>query len=328
VLSGVSVAKRALLVGIDSYSNFPALTGCVADATALSSLLEKNGDGTFNYENRVLVSSGSGSISRSVFMRAWRELFADFSGDVIFYFAGHGKSDEMGGHLCLQDSSWDDPGVCVNDLLLVANHSIAREVLIIIDTCFGFSSGRSPRFRNALIDSPVQLREGITLLGAAQPSSKAKELNGRGVFSGLLTEALAGGGADVRGYVTAASAYSYIDQSLGAWEQRPVFRSNVGSFVPIRRCKESVPDNVFKELVIFFSEKDSKFHLDPSFNHAHESASRKNVQILKKLELCQSARILVTSKGESLFDTALSSEYVELTPLGKLYWRLVTSKRL
>lgn len=319
--------KRALIIGIDSYDNFHDLKGCVADATELCELLRQNGDGSPNYECHLLTSPGSQPVNRSTFRRAWQELFDDFSGDVVFYFSGHGTPNEIGGYLCLEDSTSDDPGFGINDLLRVVNHSMAREVLLIIDTCFGFFPGRSPRFRDAIIENPIQLREGVTLLGAARPTGKAKEDNGRGVFTRLFTEALAGGAADVRGYVTAASSYAYVEQSLGAWEQRPIFRSNVSSFLPIRRCTPSVSDIALKELVVIFQKPDSRFHLNPSFSSTHKSATRKNVQIFKKFEVYQNARLLKTVKEVSLSAAALNSNYVELTPIGKFYWHLVKSKR-
>ena len=57
-----------------------------------------------------------------------------------------------------------------------------------------------------------------------------------GIFTNLVLAALEGGAADLRGHVTPGSIYAYVDQALGAWDQRPIFKTNVTQFhVPTRR---------------------------------------------------------------------------------------------
>lgn len=52
----------------------------------------------------------------------------------------------------------------------------------------------------------------------------------------LLVEALYGGAMNLLGEVSPGSIYSYIDRSLGAWdEQRPLFKANISSFVSLRK---------------------------------------------------------------------------------------------
>ena len=41
--------KKALSVGIDNYPSSP-LTGCVNDASAFANTMEKNGDGSPNFD--------------------------------------------------------------------------------------------------------------------------------------------------------------------------------------------------------------------------------------------------------------------------------------
>lgn len=58
-----------------------------------------------------------------------------------------------------------------------------------------------------------------------QPGDARPAPAGRGVFSTYLYDAL--GGADIRGQVTVASVYAYLDESFGPWDQRPMFKANV-----------------------------------------------------------------------------------------------------
>lgn len=320
--------RRALLVGIDSYTNLRNLSGCVADVRVLRELLERNEDSSPNYTCHLITSDKPESVTRSSFKREWQQLFYEFTGDALFYFSGHGVPDDMGGYLCVHDSTSDDPGVSFTDLLRRVNHSKAREVLIILDTCYGMFPGRSPRLRDAIIEDFVQLREGVTILSAATPTGVAIETNGRGVFTSLLTEALIGGGADIRGYVTAASAYNYIEQGSGVWGQRPIFQSNVSRFSPIRRCKAIVTDDAIRELIILFPTPEYQFRLDPSFESTHQSAVETKVKIFDIFRLYLEAHLLCTLNSEDLSQTALGSNYVQLTARGQFYWRLAKMGRV
>lgn len=55
------------------------------------------------------------------------------------------------------------------------------------------------------------------------------------VFTSLLIEALYGGAMNLLGEVSPGSIYSYIDSSLGGWEQRTVFKANIKKFVSLRK---------------------------------------------------------------------------------------------
>ena len=70
------------------------------------------------------------------------------------------------------------------------------------------------------------LGEGVTIMTASSRDQYAVEdgITGHGVFTELLIQGLLGGAADVGGNITPASLYSFVDQSLGAWEQRPLLK--------------------------------------------------------------------------------------------------------
>lgn len=44
--------KKALCVGIDSYEHVTDLHGCVNDANAVKDALQRNGDGTLNFDTK------------------------------------------------------------------------------------------------------------------------------------------------------------------------------------------------------------------------------------------------------------------------------------
>jgi hypothetical protein len=72
-----------------------------------------------------------------------------------------------------------------------------------------------------------EIAEGMTLLTASTKGQYAAEQNGGGLFTDLLLDALGGAAANLVGEVTPGSVYAHIDQSLGSWSQRPVFKTNV-----------------------------------------------------------------------------------------------------
>lgn len=46
--------RRALVIGIDKYPN-ASLKGCENDASSIASILEKNGDGSPNFDIKKLI---------------------------------------------------------------------------------------------------------------------------------------------------------------------------------------------------------------------------------------------------------------------------------
>ena len=62
--------RKALIVGINYYSQIRGLYGCVNDAHAVKKTLERNGDGTVNFTaNLFTADSDNDAISRSTLKR-------------------------------------------------------------------------------------------------------------------------------------------------------------------------------------------------------------------------------------------------------------------
>ncbi len=65
--------RKALCVGIDSYQNIDDLHGCVNDANAVKAALERNGDGTLNFDVKIMCSTSENSyINRENYVMRWR----------------------------------------------------------------------------------------------------------------------------------------------------------------------------------------------------------------------------------------------------------------
>lgn len=230
--------RKALIVGINDYSGM-RLYGCENDANQIAALLKKNQDGSPNFSCNKLVSSKQ-KITRPVLRKSLQELFGHKADVALFYFAGHGTINKLGGYLVTQDYASNDEGVAMLDVLTLANQSPIDEVVIILDCCHSGAAGLIPALRS----EQVLLREGVSILCASRDYQSAVEKDGSGLFTTLICAALDGGASDVIGEVNVASLYAYVDQALGAWEQRPLFKSHVSRLLALRKCRPALdPEN-------------------------------------------------------------------------------------
>jgi hypothetical protein len=323
------MARRGLIVGINHYDHWTPLTGCVPDATEMERVLARNADGSVNFDCRLLTSPGPAAVTKDFLRRQWRELFHDFRGDILFYFSGHGTPRDLGGHLVTQDGVADDPGLPMEEVVTLANDSPAETVLLILDCCFSGSAGNPPAFQSGTLESRALLREGVTILAASRATQVSMEtVGGHGVFTNLVLGALRGGAADVRGRVSAASIYGYAEAALGAWDQRPLYKSHAAHLNPVRLCEPRVADALLRELPRYFPSAADRFQLDMTYEETNGAATPEHVVIFKKFKQLQIAGLLRPRTGDDLYWTAERSGSVELTDLGKFYLQLVNTNRL
>jgi hypothetical protein len=322
------MTRRALLIGVDYYESMPDLSGCVRDAAALGDVLRRHEDGSPNYDCRLLTNPGGPLLTRAYLRNEWERLFTGFTGDILFYFAGHGSPAEVGGAIVTHDGTVGDPGLPMSDLLLLANRSSAREVLLILDCCHSGALGNIVRRGGKATEQHAQLREGVTILAASRANEASVEVGARGVFTDLLLAALQGGAADVRGNISAAAVYAFIEQALGAWDQRPMYKSHASHLAPVRRCAPHVPDDLLRQLTALFETEDARYRMDPSHEHSHPSATPEHVAIFDAFKCFRDARLLRTVQEKDLYFAALTATEVALTPLGRFYWRLAKDGRI
>ena len=82
--------RKALVVGINNYPSAP-LRGCINDASAIKSTIEVNGDGSPNFDVRLLTD-----ISIKADLKGHiKELFSGDCETALFYFSGHGFFDDL-----------------------------------------------------------------------------------------------------------------------------------------------------------------------------------------------------------------------------------------
>ncbi|NVD74919.1 caspase family protein [Duganella sp. BJB1802] len=317
--------RKALIVGIDHYSNISGLHGCVNDAYSVKSVLDRNSDGSINFGVKLLTGTGpSDCVSRSDLKESIRDLFAgDTTDTALFYFAGHGHLETTGGYLLASDCKTGDDGVPLSEVLILANSSKAKNKIIVLDSCHSGIAGA-----NAIAPQSAEISDGITILTASTAEQYATEENGAGVFTTLFVDALNGSAANLVGEVTPGSIYAHIDQSLGPWEQRPVFKTNVKGFVSLRKVQPPLALNDLQRIAEFFPTPGFEFALDPSFEPESTSPIAENMQKFAILQRFNRVNLVVPVDAPHMYHAAMGSKACRLTVLGEHYRKLVQHGRI
>ena len=322
--------RKALVVGIDSYISVSPLHGCVNDSFAVKSMLDRHTDGSVNFGVKHLAAAGpAGHIARDQLRQSISDLFAGDGEVALLYFAGHGHIESTGGYLCASDVKTGNDGVPLAEIMIMANQSKIQNRVIILDSCHSGVAGGS-----ALQQQVAEISDGVTILSASTADQYATEENGAGVFTNLLVDALGGAAANLVGDVTPGGVYAHVDQSLGPWAQRPVFKTNVKRFVSLRKVQPPLELAELRRISEFFPSAGYQFQLDPTFEpERHESwatdprgipaPNPDHNAIFRILQRYNRVGLLVPESAPHMWHAAMESKSVRLTALGEHYRGLV-----
>ncbi len=328
--SKLNKMRKAVVIGINEYPKNP-LSACVNDAQAIGKLLEKNGDGSPNFD----VSVYTDIKTKSELTQLILDLFNEANEISLLYFAGHGAKNELDTYIVTPDAEYLNLGLSSTELLKIANKSKSKNRIILLDCCNSGGIGTT----NILGDNLSIISSGLTFLTASKSDESAKEtINGHGVFTNLLLQALEGGAADIGGNITPGGVYAYIDQALGKQEQRPVFRADITEFISLRKINPQVDLETLKKIIAYFPQENFAYPLDPSYEFTnnptikHEIkepyASDVNVEVLKNLQKYYSVGLVIPEDESNLYSSAMKSKRCQLTHLGKHYWHLIKKNKL
>lgn len=321
--------KAALIVGVDYYQNGSPLYGCVNDAYSVKSMLERNNGGDINFNCKIMTATGpTNYVSKSDLKDNINELFKKDIEIVLFYFAGHGHIESSGGYIMASDSKRGDEGVSLSEILIYANGSPAKYKIIILDSCHSGIAGS-----DITTSQLASIKEGVTILAASTEDQYASEENGRGVFTTLLVDALSGSAANLIGEVTPGSIYAHIDQSLGAWEQRPIFKTNVKEFISLRKTAPPISLENLRRIIEFFPDADYIYELDPTYEPEMKGRDEEmpdpideHIEIFAILQKYNRLNLLVPIDANHMWNAAMESKSCKLTSLGEHYRRIVQKK--
>lgn len=327
--------KKALVIGIDDYPGAP-LQGCVNDAIAISQFLESNGNGSPNFSVRTLTSNDM-DVTAAAISDAVEKLFQGDAETALFYFAGHGliNDETNAGYIVSTDGKKPGWGLSLSELLNLANGAYPRikSTVIILDCCHSGYAGEVPGLPAG---AASVIGTGVTILTASHREGEAEDGQRHGLFTDIVLDGLSGGCSDICGNITPASLYSHVDQTLGAWEQRPIYKANVQSFVTLRQVEPKVPLDVLRRLPTYFPDRAHVFALDPSYEEdrrnvpelAHIPVVDEHVRIFKELQRCNRHGLVVPVDTEHMYYAAIESKGCKLTALGAHYRKLAETQRL
>ncbi|MFQ1831741.1 caspase domain-containing protein [Aeromonas veronii] len=323
--------RIALIVGINYYEHGSHLYGCVNDAHSVKAILERHDGGSVNFDCQLLAGTGpTEKVNRGQLKDQISKLFSTDADIALFYFAGHGHIEPTGGYLLTSDASRGDEGVSLTEILTLANKAPAKNKIIILDSCHSGIAGTPPEAGQL-----ATLAEGVTVLTASTKDQYASEVNGHGVFTTLLVDALSGSAANLTGDITPGSIYAHIDQSLGAWDQRPIFKTNVKQFVSLRKSAPAISIEDLRKITTLFPTPGYSFPLDPTFEPEMKGRDEwmpepieENTRIFSLLQKYNRLNLVVPDGATHMWNAAMGSKACRLTALGEHYRRLVERNRI
>jgi hypothetical protein len=133
------------------------------------------------------------------------------------------------------------------------------------------------------------------------------------------------------------SPFEYIDLSVKEryGGQRPVFKTNVKSFVSLRKVPPPIELAHLQRITEFFPRRGFEFRLDPSFEPREEGKPRgataadpANTAKFAIVQKFNRVNLVVPIDAPHMWDAAIESKSCKLTVLGEHYRRLVERGRI
>jgi hypothetical protein len=129
--------------------------------------------------------------------------------------------------------------------------------------------------------------------------------------------------------------YAHIDQSLGPWAQRPVFKTNVTTFVSLRKATPPIVLTELQALATHFPEPGYVFKLDPSYEPERSEEQRndpnmpcpdpKKTAVFAVLQRYVKVNLVRPVGAPHMWHAAMQSKSCELTVSGEHYRKLVAN---
>jgi len=214
-------SSYALVVGINKYSHWPNLEYAAKDAAEIAAVLKQKDFQVFiltdHKATRQNIMGQLETIRKSV----------DANSRVVFYFAGHGQTEDLPGgrergYIVPADADaydWEGTMLPMDQLNRTIKNFKAKHILLAFDSCYSGlgltrSIKRHPTQDSVYINKMMQTRS-IQILTAGSRSEQAIEAQGHGLFTDHLLAAL-NGAADINsdGHITATEIYATVRPSI------------------------------------------------------------------------------------------------------------------
>lgn len=196
----------AVVIGVEQYQGVPRAEFATRDARLVKAYLLALGYREGNIEFLLNDRATFGSLRRT--FQSWLPNRVQTDSRVVVYFSGHGAPDPVSGvgYLVPYDgdpSAIADTGVPLPWLYENLGKLPAREIVVLLDSCFSGLGGRSvlPPGIKPLVNVQVSgwLPPNITVLSASEPAqiSTTYPIKGHGLFTFYLLKAVKEGKSTV-----------------------------------------------------------------------------------------------------------------------------------
>ncbi|MBW4605186.1 MAG: caspase family protein [Calothrix sp. FI2-JRJ7] len=211
-LAQTSSRKLALLVGINNYSQFPTLNGCLTDVELQKQLLIHR----FGFQLSDILCLTDEQASKSLIQKAFNDLNSQVKpGDVVyFHFSGYSSYVKSQKALILFDDSLEKKGEAnylLEQTLQLILHALKTEnVIAVLDSGYSINHSKNCGLKVRAVQIPDNINiaddeleyqkqlksQAITtppaliLSATSNPNQSARELQMSGFSSGLFTYAL------------------------------------------------------------------------------------------------------------------------------------------
>ncbi|MFH1981408.1 MAG: caspase family protein [Pseudomonadota bacterium] len=196
----------AIIIGIEGYSSLPKSDYSYDDAVLVKNYFKALGVKERNIELLTDEKATLSGIMKSI--EAWLPNKLKKGGNVFVYYSGHGAPDPLTGEAFIVPYDGDPNYLAVTGYPLKRLYARlaelgAKEIIVVLDSCFSGSGGRSVLAKGArplvmTTDTRV-ISENMAVLTASQGSqiSTSSPEKGHGVFTYYFLKALKDGKKDI-----------------------------------------------------------------------------------------------------------------------------------
>jgi lipid-binding SYLF domain-containing protein/uncharacterized caspase-like protein len=213
----------AVVIGISQYREevIPKVAYAVKDAEAVAQVLERQGGIPKTHIKLLTDAKATVGDFRNSF-GDWLRMRVKPDSTVYVYYAGHGTPNPKTGEAYLVpwegDPDYPDRLYPLNDLYAALNQLPAKDIIVLLDSCFSGAEGRSvlakgvrPMILSA--DNPVLASKKVIVVAAATGNQISSDYDkaGHGLFTHALLMGLHGAAdRDKDGLVTLHELFPYV----------------------------------------------------------------------------------------------------------------------
>lgn len=204
----------AVVIGIEGYQSLPKSDYSYDDAKLVKDYLKALGFKERNIELIIDEKATKSSIEKS--LEVWLKNKAKHDSRVFVYYSGHGSPDPATGEAYLVPFDGDPNYLAVTGYSLKRLYERlgkldAKEIVVVLDSCFSGTGGRSVLAKGArplvMVAETASLSSNIAVLTATQGSqiSTSSPEKGHGIFTYYFLKAIKDGKRNL------AEIYEYIE---------------------------------------------------------------------------------------------------------------------